>query len=76
MNNPMMALLQQLRGNPAQFLAQRGIQIPSGMNDPNQIIQQLMNSGRVSQQQFEQARQMAMQFGMSTPGAHGGEHKF
>jgi hypothetical protein len=75
MNNPMMSLLQQLRNNPAQFLAQRGIQIPGGMTDPNQIIQQLMNSGRVSQQQYEQARQMAMQFGMSTPSARGGEHK-
>lgn len=63
MNNPMqmMQLLQQLQGNPAQFLGRMGIQIPQGMNDPNQIIQHLMSSGRVSQAQYDQARQMAAQ---------------
>lgn len=70
-----MQMLPQLKANPAQFLAQRGFQIPGGMTNPAQIIQQMMNSGRVSQQQFEQARQMAAQFGMSPAGAHGGEHK-
>ena len=57
-----MQMLPQLRGNPMQFLAQRGIQIPQGMNDPQQIVQQMLNSGRITQAQLDQARQMAAQF--------------
>ena len=57
-----MQMLPQLRGNPMQFLAQRGIQIPQGMNDPQQIVQQMLNSGRITQAQVDQARQMAAQF--------------
>lgn len=65
MINPMqlMQMLPQLQGNPMQFLAQRGIQIPQGMNNPQQIVQQMLNSGRVTQAQVDQARQMAMQMG-------------
>lgn len=64
MLNPsqLMQMLPQLRGNPMQFLAQRGIQIPQGMNDPQQIVQQMLNSGRITQAQVDQARQMAAQF--------------
>ena len=61
MNNPM-AMLQQLRSNPMQFLRQAGFNVPSNISDPNAIIQHLMNSGQVSQQRYEQARQMAMRF--------------
>lgn len=61
MNNPMQ-LLQQLKANPAQFLNRYGIQVQPGMNNPQAIVQQLMNSGRVTQQQFDQARQMASRF--------------
>ena len=66
MLNPqmLMQMLPQLRGNPAQFLAQRGIQIPQGMNNPQQIVQQMLNSGRISQAHVDQARQMAMQIGI------------
>lgn len=71
MNNPiqMMQMLQQLKGNPMQFLAQRGIQIPQGMTNPQQIVQQMLNSGRVTQAQVDQARQMAMNSGMFNGGA-------
>lgn len=58
--NPMQ-MLQQLRQNPAQMLRQAGLNVPDNLNDPNQIIQHLMNSGQVSQQRYEQARQMAAQ---------------
>lgn len=66
MLNPMqlMQMLPQLRGNPAQFLAQRGIQIPQGMNNPQQIVQQMLNSGRYTQAQVDQARQTASQMGI------------
>lgn len=65
MLNPMqiMQMLPQIKSNPMQFLAQRGIQIPQGMNNPQQIVQQMLNSGRVTQAQVDQARQMAMQMG-------------
>lgn len=71
MNNPMqmMQMLQQLKGNPAQFMAQRGFQIPQGVTNPQQIVQQMLNSGRVTQAQVDQARQMAMQSGMFPGGA-------
>lgn len=59
--NPMQ-MLQQLRQNPAQMLRQAGLNVPDNLNDPNQIIQHLMNSGQISQQRYEQARQMAAQF--------------
>lgn len=58
-----MQMLPQLQQNPMHFLAQRGIQIPQGMNNPQQIVQQMLNSGRISQAQVDQARQMAAQFG-------------
>lgn len=66
MLNPMqlMQMLPQLKGNPMQFLSQRGIQIPQGMNNPQQIVQQMLNSGRITQAQVDQARQMAMQMGI------------
>ena len=60
--NPFQAV-QQLRQNPAQMLRQAGLNIPANMNDPNAIIQHLMNSGQVSQEQYEQARQAAVRFG-------------
>ena len=65
MLNPMqlMQMLPQLKGNPMQFLSQRGIQIPQGMTNPQQIVQQMLNSGRITQAQVDQARQMAMQMG-------------
>lgn len=59
--NPMQ-MLQQLRQNPAQMLRQAGLNVPDNLNDPNQIIQHLMNSGQISQQAYEKARQMAAQF--------------
>lgn len=59
--NPMQ-MIQQLQANPIQFLQKAGFNVPANLNDPNAIIQHLMNSGQVSQQRYEQARQMAQQF--------------
>ena len=59
--NPMQ-MLQQLQQNPAQMLRRAGLNVPDNLNDPNQIIQHLMNSKQVTQQRYEQARQMAAQF--------------
>lgn len=65
MNNPRMnpmQMLQQLQQNPVQFLKQAGLNIPDNLNSPNDIIQHLMNSGQVSQEAYNRARQMAAQF--------------
>ena len=67
MNNPMMGMnpmqmIQQLKANPIQFLQRAGYNVPSNLNSPNDIIQHLMNSKQITQQQYEQARQMAAQF--------------
>ena len=59
--NPMQ-MIQQLQANPIQFLQRAGFNVPSNLNDPNAIIQHLMNSGQISQQRYEQARQIAAQF--------------
>lgn len=59
--NPMQ-MLQQLQQNPAQMLRQAGLNVPDNLSDPNQIIQHLMNSGQVSQDAYNRARQMAAQF--------------
>lgn len=55
--NPMQ-MLAQLRSNPVGFLRSRGLNIPDGMNNPNQIIQHLLQSGQVPQARYQQAMQM------------------
>ena len=53
----MQQMLNQYKQNPMSMLMQR-FNIPSNMNDPNQIIQHLLNTGQVSQQQVNNAMQM------------------
>ena len=54
--NPMQ-LIGQLKSNPAMLLSSK-FSIPQGMNDPNQIIQHLLNTGQVSQDAVNRAMQM------------------
>ena len=63
MNNNILGMLQQLQSNPMAMLSQR-FKIPQDLdvNDPNAIIQHLMNTGQVSQQAYNNARNMAMTF--------------
>lgn len=62
MNNNFNTMLNQLRSNPAQFLLQKNLNIPQNIsNDPNQIIQHLLNTGQITQQQYNQAALMAKQ---------------
>ena len=53
----------QFRGfmnNPMQFMASRKMNLPQNwMQDPNGAIQSLMNSGAMSQSQYNQLNQMA-----------------
>jgi len=46
--------------NPMQFMNQLN-QLKSRGGDPNQMIQQMLNSGRVSQSQYDNAVKMAQQ---------------
>lgn len=59
----MASALQNLKQNPMQFLMQRKFNVPQDIaNDPNAIIQHLMNSGQVTQGQYDRAMQMAQHF--------------
>lgn len=53
----LLSLFNQFKVNPMSILQQK-FQIPADMNDPNQIIQHLLNTGQVSQQQVNQAMGM------------------
>lgn len=58
-----MSALQNLKSNPIQFLMQKKFNVPQNLaNDPNAIIQHLMNTGQVTQAQYSRAEQMARQF--------------
>lgn len=61
MNNQMLGLLQQLKANPLQFLMQRKLNLPQGIptNDPQAILNHLVRTGQVSQQQINAAYQAA-----------------
>lgn len=56
----------QFQSNPMQFLAKSGLNIPEQYaSDPGGAIQYLMNSGKLTQQQFNWAQSLAnMAFGM------------
>lgn len=61
MNNNMMAMFQQFMSNPAKVM--QGMGIPQGLqNNPQAVIQHLMDTGRITQAQYNQAQQMARTF--------------
>ena len=56
--------------NPMQFM-QKLNQLKSQGGDPNQIIQEMLNSGKITQAQYDAAVQQAQQIQkMFTPSAH------
>lgn len=56
-DNNFMTILNQFKQNPMAMLSQR-FNIPQNMNDPNQIIQHLLNSGQVSQADVNRVMQI------------------
>ena len=56
-NNPF-AMLDQLKQNPYQLLAQRGFNIPQNLCNPNDILQYLINTNQVTQQQVNNVMTM------------------
>lgn len=61
MPNNMLQMLAQIKSNPMAVLGQR-FNLPQNLNNPNDIIQHLLNTGQVSQAQVNQAMQMRNQF--------------
>lgn len=57
-------MLQQLKANPMQFLMQQKMQLPEGFstNDPQAILDHLLKTGQISQQQINNAYHMAQNF--------------
>ncbi len=61
MNNQIMSMYNKLRNNPSQILGTLGI--PQNIiNNPQAILQHLMNSGRITQDQYNEAVRMANSF--------------
>lgn len=57
-----MQMLSQLRSNPVGMLKQAGYNIPEGMNNPQQIVNHLLNSGQINNSKLSMAQQMAQRF--------------
>lgn len=56
----LMGALQQFKANPMQMLMQRRFNVPqSMMQDPQAMVQHLVSSGQISQEQVNRAFQMA-----------------
>ena len=64
MGNPLQ-MLQQLKNNPIQFLMQRRLNLPQNINvsDPQAILNHLVRSGQVSQDQINNAYRMMQRMG-------------
>jgi hypothetical protein len=64
MPNQILGMLQQFKSNPMQMLMQKRMNLPQNvpMNDPNAILNHLLQTGQISQQQINNAYQMAQQF--------------
>ena len=56
--NNLFTMLDQLKQNPYQMLAQRGLNIPQNLNNPNDILQYLLNTNQITQQQVNNVMTM------------------
>ena len=62
--NNIMQMVQQIKSNPIQFLMQRRMNIPQNIgNDPQAILNHLIATGQISQQQVNSAYQAAQKMG-------------
>ncbi|MBP5726148.1 MAG: hypothetical protein J6Y48_03635 [Clostridia bacterium] len=62
----MMQMLNQLKQNPMALLQRAGYNIPANLNNPQQIIQHLTQTGQINQNQLNKAQQMAQTFQQMT----------
>ena len=56
-HNNFLSMLNQFKQNPVAMLSQR-YNIPQDMNNPDEILQHLLNSGQVTQEQVNRVMQM------------------
>jgi hypothetical protein len=56
-------MIQQIRANPAQILSKR-FNLPQNITSPNDIIQHLVNTGQITQEQLNSAYQQAQRMGI------------
>ena len=64
-SNPMniMQMVNQFKANPMQMLLQRRLNVPQNIvNDPNAILNHLLQTGQVSQEQVNRAYQTAQSY--------------
>ena len=54
----MMQMLMQARQNPMAVIA-KSFQIPQGVQDPHEIVQHLLDSGQISQEQLNKTVRMS-----------------
>ena len=59
--NEVLTMFQQFKQNPMAMLSKK-FNLPQNLNDPQQIVQHLLNSGQIKQEQIDQAMQMRKQF--------------
>lgn len=59
-----MQMLPQIKQNPMSVLRQAGMNVPANLNDPNAILNHLIQSGQVNQQTLDYAQQMAQMLGI------------
>ena len=69
MNNqdPQEAEFQQFMLNPIQNLMSVGLNIPRGMNNPDDILNYLLSSGKITQEQCNQAIMKSRVLGSMIP---------
>ena len=55
-----MQMLQRLKSNPAQFMRDRGVNLPDGvdLNNPQSILNGLMQSGQINNSSYQRLMQM------------------
>ena len=56
------SMLQNIRSNPVSVLSQAGFSIPQGMNNPQQIINHLLQTGQINQNRLTMATRMAQRY--------------
>ena len=59
--NQLTQMFNQMKMNPIAMLMQR-FNLPQNLSDPKEIVQHLLDSGQINQQQVDQAVQMRKQF--------------
>ena len=56
--------LNDIKRDPTGFMKQKGLNVPDGMTDPQQMVNYLLNSGQISNPRLQMARQMMARMGV------------